>query len=376
VGLTIRTVGFSISGANPIEYPVLHRTFSLNQTLLPFKLEDRLSMNQPLSHPEEQKCAVFLLSGFLGAGKTTLLKRILAWESDLSDTVVLVNEFGDVGIDGDLLKKSGSDVVELASGCICCTLSADLKQSLMRIMEQCKPRRIFIEASGVADPIAILTVLKESALVGTMMLEKIVTVLDADLWEGREYFGRLFYNQLKTAHLILLNKVDQVDEAIIPFYLKEIHEVIPDCQVVPTIRCGIDPATLWTPATPKSVMLKPMHLFRQVSIDDHGGHPEPVHHEHRDDTEMVGAKNFVTFSFEDPRIMDKGCFHRFIEALPWEVFRMKGPVRFADRTEIVNFVGGKGEWSEWDGEPETRLAFIGWNVKPEEILERLGRCTL
>ena len=319
-------------------------------------------MCQPLTHPEEQKCAVFLLSGFLGAGKTTLLKRILAWESDLSDTVVLVNEFG--------------DVVELSSGCICCTLSADLKQSLTRIWEHYKPRRIFIEASGVADPIAILTVLEESPLAETMMLEKIVTVLDADLWEGREYFGRLFYNQLKTAHLILLNKVDQVDKVMIPRYLKEIHEVIPDCQVVPTIRCNVDPATLWISATPKKVMLEPMHLFRQVSLDDHGRHNEPDHGEHRNQNKSVRTDNFVTFSFEDPRIMDKGGFHQFIKTLPWEVFRMKGPVRFADRTEIINFVGGKGEWSDWDGEPETRLAFIGWNVKPEEILERLGRCML
>jgi len=333
-------------------------------------------MNQPLTQPKEQKSAVFLLSGFLGAGKTTLLKRILAWESDLSDTVVLVNEFGDVGIDGDLLKNSGSDVVELTSGCICCTLSADLKQSLTRIWEQYKPRRIFIEASGVADPTAIVAVLTDFPFTETMMLEKIVTVLDADLWEGRENFGRLFYNQLETAHLILLNKVDQVDETIIPRYLKEIHELIPDCQVVPTIRCGIDPATLWSPATPKGVMLKPMHLFRQVSLDDHGEHHEPDHGEHGDQSESVRADNFVTFSFEDPRIMDKGRFHRFIEALPWEVFRMKGPVRFDDRTEIINFVGGKGEWSEWDGEPETRLAFIGWNVKSDEILEKVGRCIL
>jgi G3E family GTPase len=333
-------------------------------------------MNQPLTQPKEQKSAVFLLSGFLGAGKTTLLKRILAWESDLSDTVVLVNEFGDVGIDGDLLKNSGSDVVELTSGCICCTLSADLKQCLTSIWEQYKPRRIFIEASGVADPTAIVAVLTDFPFTETMLLEKIVTVLDADFWEGREHFGRLFYNQLETAHLILLNKVDQVDETIIPRYLKEIHDLIPDCQVVPTIRCGIDPATLWSPATPKGVMLKPMHLFRQVSLGDHGEHHEPDHGEHGDHSESVRADNFVTFSFEDPRIMDKGRFHRFIEALPWEVFRMKGPVRFDDRTEIINFVGGKGEWSEWDGEAETRLAFIGWNVKPEEILERLGRCML
>lgn len=325
-------------------------------------------MTQPIKQPAKKKSAVFMLSGFLGAGKTTLLKRILAWESDLSDTVVLVNEFGDVGIDGDLLKKSGSDVVELTSGCICCTLSADLQQSLTQIWEKYRPRRIFIEASGVADPSAILPVLSDSRLAGVMKLEKIVTVLDADFWEARENFGRLFYNQLETAHLILLNKVDQVDESMIPTYLDEIHAVIPGCQVVPTIRCNIDPATLWSPAAPKAVTLKPMHLFNEVAVNARG--------DHHDHGQPVSASNFVTFSFEDPRTMDRERFLKFIERLPWEVFRMKGPVRFSDRTEIVNFVGGKGEWSEWDGESATRLAFIGWNVNSDEILAQVGRCVL
>jgi G3E family GTPase len=81
-------------------------------------------MNEPLLQKTSQKAAIFLLSGFLGAGKTTLLKRILSWETNLSDTILLVNEFGDVGIDGGLLKNSGSDVVELNSGCICCTMTS------------------------------------------------------------------------------------------------------------------------------------------------------------------------------------------------------------------------------------------------------------
>jgi G3E family GTPase len=109
-------------------------------------------MSTPRDNQPEHKADILLLAGFLGAGKTTLLKRILSWETDLSDTVVLVNEFGDIGIDGALLKDSGSDVIELTSGCICCTLSADLHQSLTRLWERFKPRRILIEASGVADP--------------------------------------------------------------------------------------------------------------------------------------------------------------------------------------------------------------------------------
>ena len=81
-------------------------------------------MNETTADLEGQKTAVIILAGFLGSGKTTLLKQILSWETDLSGTVVVVNEFGDVGIDGALLKDAGSDVVELTSGCICCTLTA------------------------------------------------------------------------------------------------------------------------------------------------------------------------------------------------------------------------------------------------------------
>ena len=98
-----------------------------------------MPMKPPVEEKTHHQTDVLLLSGFLGAGKTTLLKRILNWESDLSDTVVLVNEFGEVGIDGALLEGAGSDVVELTSGCICCTLSNDLKQSLIRIQKEFTP---------------------------------------------------------------------------------------------------------------------------------------------------------------------------------------------------------------------------------------------
>ncbi len=333
---------------------------------IPFPRRPTDRTNQEKTPHGKTPASVYLLSGFLGAGKTTLLQRILSWETDLSDVVVLVNEFGDVGIDGDLLKGSGSDVVELNSGCICCTLSNDFKQSLTNIITRFHPKRIFIESSGVADPTSIIPVLRESPLDRDLKLEKIVTVLDADFWEARENFGKLFFNQLEIAHLILLNKVDLLDQVKIPIYLREIHETIPHCQVIPTIRCAIDPDIFWTQAVPKGISLKPMQFFQEVSMDE-TGHILPS-------SSGSASDHFITFSFEHDGFLNETCFHRFVDSLPLEVFRMKGPIRFPDRMKLINFVGGKGEWSDWTGEGETRLAFIGWNINPEAILEQLNRC--
>lgn len=323
---------------------------------------------------------VVLISGFLGSGKTTLLKRILTWDDDLSDTVVLVNEFGAVGIDGLLLKDSGSDVVELTSGCICCTLVADLRQSLHGIMERFNPSRVLIEASGVADPVSIRAILQQKDLSEKLALKKIITVLDADLWEGREIFGALFYHQLDIADLILLNKVDLLQKQRISSCLKEIHELIPATRVVPTIRCNIDPATLDVKPIPNVVDLKPISFFKHFSPDSAISKKGLVGRDNAldaggdDDLKGIDASGFVTFSFQSGEPLDENCFKTFIQRLPWELFRMKGPVQFQDRTAFVNFVGGKAEWSQWEGSAGTLLAFVGWNIQGEEILRKLKTC--
>ena len=329
---------------------------------------------------QKSSADVILLSGFLGAGKTTLLKRILTWDDDLSGTVVLVNEFGDVGIDGSLLKDSGSDVVELTSGCICCTLGADLRLSLHNIMERFSPSRILIEASGVADPVSIRTILLEKDLEKKLTLKKIITVLDADLWEGREIFGPLFYHQLEIANLILLNKVDLLEKQRISSCLKEIHELIPATQVVPTIRCNIDPATLAAKPTSHAIDLKPISFFKHFSPDSGtlkkgpAGRDKATEAGGHEYVKGIDASGFVTFSFQSLEPLAENCFKAFIGGLPWELFRIKGPVQFQDRTAFVNFVGGKAEWSQWEGSAGTLLAFVGWNIQGEEILRKLKTC--
>lgn len=314
---------------------------------------------------------VILLTGFLGAGKTTLLKNILSWSEDLSGTIVMVNEFGEVGIDGDLLKGSGSEVVELTSGCICCTLSNDMLQSLSALTDKYRPDRIIIEASGVADPTAVIAVLGEPALRDRLALDKVVTVLDADFWEAREHFGPLFYNQLEMAHLILLNKVDLLDRELIPRFLEEIHDTFPRCRVVPTIRCGVDPETIWSVAGKPAVFgLKPMSFYQPA---DAAG-AQPGARDAAEPPRPVDASQFVTFSYRTEKEMDEEAFAAFVAALPFEVFRMKGPVRLADRTALVNHVGGQTEWGPWDGARETKLAFIGWKIDGREVIARLDGC--
>ena len=220
----------------------------------------------------------------------------------------------------------------------------------------------------------------EPELKKALVLDKVITVLDADLWEAREAFGPLFYNQLEMAHLILLNKIDLVNKDMIPQFLKEMHEIIPDCQIVPTIQCQIDPETLWSAADSDGLGLTPIDFYdsRPVKEDDSSTpglsdklpDPDHVHPEH----ESESATDYVTFSFQTSLMMHEACFKAFIEALPWEMFRIKGPVRFENRTVLLNFVGGKGDWSTWEGNPDTRLAFIGWGVDQEEILGKLRDC--
>jgi len=317
-----------------------------------------------------EKVKIFVIAGFLGAGKTTLLKNILGWETDLSDTVVIVNEFGDVGIDGSLLKGARSGIFELAGGCICCTMQADLKQTLQKILNAYKPQRILIEATGIADPKAIKETIQNREFRHRMELDKVITVLEADFWKIRQDMGAFFLNQLWEADLILLNKIDTVEEREIHQVLKEVHETIPQSPVIPTVHCRLDPGSLWLEKYPNDPELEAKEFFPASNLPFmHNNENQKPHHDH-------GPENlgYVAFSFQESDPLDENCFWEFTQQLPWELFRMKGWVRFPDRTLLINYAGGKSEWREWDGKGETRLAFVGLRVDTEGTIERLKHC--
>lgn len=149
-----------------------------------------------------------LICGFLGAGKTTLVKNLLKKYDE--KTAVLVNDFGNIGIDGEIISKAGAlNVIELPSGCICCSLRADLDIALSQIYTQIKPERLIIEPTGIATPSAILETLRGHKFSKFFEIEAVVGIVDpANFFDFVDGYDNFFMDQILNSDIILVNKID------------------------------------------------------------------------------------------------------------------------------------------------------------------------
>lgn len=303
---------------------------------------------------------LFLFAGFLGSGKTTLLKNVLQWSGNLSRTVVLVNELGKVGIDGQLLAGENKvPVVELANGCICCTMRHDLVKSIREIQAAYQPERILIEATGVADPAEVLETFRRCHLPVEAEHCRIITVVNAELWENRDLFGPLFANQVKAADLVLCNKIDLIEEPRLDTLLQEIQELAPRAAVVSTHYCQVAPQTLWRLAPGLKAEAIPMGMEPRLDVD-------PV----------VASDPFTTFAFINCVPFRRACFERFIGALPTRLYRVKGFARLDAGYVLLDYSHGRVAWTTMAGDGPTRLTFIGQGVDREALIGSLESCLM
>ncbi|MEL7409722.1 MAG: GTP-binding protein, partial [Cyanobacteria bacterium J06558_2] len=168
---------------------------------------------------------VTIITGFLGSGKTTLLNQILRNKDNLK-IAVLVNEFGDINIDEQLLISVESDMVELDNGCICCTINDSLVDAVYRVLErEEKVDYLVIETTGLADPLPIILTFLATELKFLTRVDAVVTVVDASSFDAEHYESEAALSQIRYGDMVILNKIDLANEEKIAFVEAFISEI-------------------------------------------------------------------------------------------------------------------------------------------------------
>ncbi|MDX9665114.1 GTP-binding protein [Pseudomonas sp. P5_152] len=302
-----------------------------------------------------QRIAVTVVSGFLGAGKTTLLNRMVR-RAEGSRLAVIVNDFGELNIDAAIVSEVTDAVYSLQNGCICCTVQEDLLAQLSSLA-QLQPRleRIVIECSGVSDPQRIVQTLAYPQLRSQMQLDMVITVVDATghLQLDGEY-ARLARAQVAAADLLLLNKTDLVDAV----QLQALRDALGlRTRIHESVQAQL-PDALWLDSDLdlQARTLKPLTL---VASDDHG--------------EM-----FSSFLWQSPTPLNVERLRGWLQALPRDVFRVKGLVLLDQGTKAhwLQHVGTRSQFLAATDEAQAtgsslvfigRRGFSGWDALVEDL---------
>jgi G3E family GTPase len=366
---------------------------------------------------------VTIITGFLGSGKTTLLNHILTNQQGLK-TAVLVNEFGEIGIDNELLITTGDDnMVELSNGCICCTINNDLLEAVYKVLERSdKIDYLVVETTGLADPLPVALTFLGTELRDLTRLDSIVTVVDAENYSLDLFNSQAAYNQIAYGDIILLNKIDVVDEADADLIEVKLRDIKKDARILRT-----DHSQVPLPLILSVGLFESDKYFGEEKTADAGGHnhedPSTHHHDehsdhhqgdhhieshdhsshghdesHEDHSECdhdhghcehdhdhsahnhLEIDGFTSVSFDRDQPLSIRKFQYFLDnQLPASVFRAKGILWFDESPKRHVFhLSGKRfslEDEEWNGRVQkNQLVLIGQNLDEATLRSQIEKC--
>jgi G3E family GTPase len=347
----------------------------------------------------ETQIPVTVLTGYLGAGKTTLLNRILS-ENHGKRYAVVVNEFGEIGIDNDLIVESDEEIYEMNNGCVCCTVRGDL----IRVVEGLMKRPggfdgILVETTGLADPAPVAqTFFMDDEVKAKAKLDAVVTVADAKHLTARLADSPEAQEQIGFADVILLNKTDLVSAAELAEVERKIRAINPHAVIHRTERCAI--------AIDKILDRGAFDLDRILTLDPdflEGGHHDHHHHDHdhdhdhhdhdhdhhdhdhdHDHHDHISESGIGSISLRGG-VLDPKRFFPWIEQITQafgpDILRLKGIIALKDDPEryvvqgVHMIIEGNHQRAWRDGETrESRLVFIGRKLETDLIKAGFAAC--
>jgi G3E family GTPase len=346
---------------------------------------------------DQKLVPVTIITGFLGSGKTTLLNHILQNQQGIK-TAVLVNEFGEIGIDNDLIVATGEDMVELNNGCICCTINEDLVNAVHKVLARSEQiDYLVVETTGVADPLPVALTFLGTELRDVTRLDSIITLVDAANFSIDLFNSEAAQSQISYGDIILLNKTDLVDEADVDLLELRLRDMKEGARIIRTTKSQVSLPMILSVGLFES----DKYLDSPAKHDDHAHHDhahdhghedhsncdhdhnqcEHDHHghDHHDHSHHLDNDGFTSLSFVSDRPFSLRKFQHFLDnQLTVNMFRAKGFLWFdeSDKCHVFHLCGKRFsiDDEQWKGEPQTKFVIIGQDLDNDKILKQLDKC--